>query len=474
MNILKFKDSPTLMTLYALASKSLIFVVVTPFLLSRLSTEEISLWYVLGIFINFQALADFGFYNTFVRFIALALSGGCNSIYDMYRIDNKDRKVSSANIPLARRIIGTMIHVYKILAIILFSVMITLSPLLTKSINSIPNPNEGWICWLVVIFFSVVNFLGRPYSNFLYAQNKVALVRLWEGNFNLLAMLTNIIVIVNFNSLFALVITNQIWIIVNVARNRFLASNANIRYQYNKFKDCKYNRVVMSVVWPQAWKAGVSTFTSQGVVSFSGLLFANFFSPSAASSYLFADKLYSAIRSFAQAPFYSKIPQLVTLRGQEKIKEWELIAQRGMFYSSFIIVIGIVFFDLFGESLFKVIKSNISFPDSKLWLLMGIAYFLHRFGAMHTQLYTTVNKVNSHISDLICGIIMVIFWLMFIEIYGVYVFPLGMLCGYIFFYIWYACYYSFSIIDSPPLIFEIKANLIPFLFLMFYLLFNII
>lgn len=467
-SFLKIFESPTMMTLFSFASKSLSFVIITPFLLTNFTTENIALWYLLGVFINLQSLADFGFYNTFVRFIALALSGGCSSVEDFNKIEDKNRNVGNPNEQLAGLVIGTMKKVYSILTIILLIALICCSPLLSKNIQETSNVTEGWACWSIVIIFSVINFMGRPYSNFLLAQNKVALVRKWEGIFNIIALLVNVIVVLTVDSLLLLVLTNQIWIFVNLLRNRYLARTIKQGYKYQTFDRYGYNKKIMQFVWPLAWKAGLSSLTTQGIVSASGLIYAQFCPAAAASSYLFAEKLYTSMRSFAQAPFYSKVPLLVTLRGQEKIHEWERIAQRGMFWASCIFVLGIIFCDSFGEDFFGLIKSNIQFPNHRLWLLMGWAYILHRYGAMHTQLYTTINKVNSHISDIISGLIMITVWMLFVNKLDVYVFPIGMLCGYLLFYIWYAGYYSYKVIESHPLRFELKANMLPLVCLFVY------
>lgn len=467
-SMLKIFNSPTMMTLFSLASKSLSFVIITPFLLVNYTSEEIALWYLLGVFINLQALADFGFYNTFVRAIALALSGGCSSVHDLNKIEDKNRTVGRPNEELAGQVIGTMKRVYNILTVILLIALICCSPLLSKNIHETGNVTEGWICWLIVIVFSIINFLGRPYSNFLLAQNKVALVRKWEGFFNIIALLVNIIVVLTVNSLLLLVLSNQVWIFVNLLRNRYLARTIKQGYKYQDFNQYEYDKNVMKIIWPLAWKAGLSSLTTQGIVSASGLIYAQFCPASTASSYLFAEKLFTSMRSFAQAPFYSKIPLLVTLRGQEKIKEWERIAQKGMFLASCTFVLGIIFCDTLGEMVFGLIKSNVQFPNHKLWLLMGWAYVLHRYGAMHTQLYTTINKVNSHISDIVSGIIMIAVWILFVGKFDVYVFPLGMLCGYLFFYIWFAGYFSYKVIESNPLRFELRANILPFASLLLY------
>lgn len=469
MNIVnnRIMQSPTLMTLFSLSSKTMSFIFITPFLLHSYSANEIALYYLLGIFINMQSLADFGFYNTFVRVIALAFSGGCQTIEDFNRVEAQNRKIGEPNTELAGRVIGTMKTIYFILTIIVVLFLIMLTPFLLKNINLMEYDIDGWIAWVVVIVFSAINFMGRPYSNFLLAQNKVALVRRWEGIYNTIGIVTNIVAILCFHSIAILIFTNQIWILANLFTNRYLANHVTT-YKLNEYKQYRFDKAVLNNVWPVAWKSGVSSLTTQGIVSASGILCNHFCIAETASGYLFAEKLYNAMRSVAQAPFYSKVPYLVYLRGQQRIDEWRKTSQRGMFYAYSLMVTGIIVLDLFGANLFKIIKSNITFPDHLLWLSLGWAYLLHRYGAMHTQLYMTINKVNSHISDLIAGIIMVLVWYLTIDRIGVYSFPLGMLCGYLLFYIWYAGYYSYKIINQRILSFEKKAFALPFITLLVY------
>ena len=84
----KIENSPTLMTLFSLSSRPLSLILITPLLLTCFSAEEIALWYLLGTFINLQSIADFGFYNTFVRALAYSFSGGCTTVNDMININN--------------------------------------------------------------------------------------------------------------------------------------------------------------------------------------------------------------------------------------------------------------------------------------------------------------------------------------------------------------------------------------------------
>lgn len=466
-------NSSTIMTWFSLGAKPISFILLLPLILTRFSKEEIALWYLFSTFISLQALADFGFYNTFVRLISYSLSGGCNSAQDLVKIENTNRQVGTPNLKLAGEIVGTMSYIYNWLTLAAIIVLICCSPLLSHGINSTENIGEGWLAWSFIILGTTINFAGRKFSNFLLGQNEVALIRKWEGIFAIAALVSNIFVVYMFKSLLLLVFTNQIWLVINFFRNRYLANN-NTKLSFRDFRIFKFNKEIFTIAWPLAWKSGVSSVCSEGTAYSSGIFYAQYGNSAQIGIYLIALRIIVIIRTFSLAPFYSKIPLLSYLRGKNDIKKWENTAQQSMLLANMVMVIGIISFSIIGKYYFTIIKSNISFPDNTLWLLLGFAFMLHRYGAMHTQLYSTLNKVNSHISDIISSIIMFAFWFAFYNRFGILVFPYGMIVSYLSFYVWYSGYFSYKHINISPLKFEYKANLLPFTLLFLYFLVIII
>jgi hypothetical protein len=440
--------------------KPLNFLLLFPIIAIKFSTDEIALWFLFGTIITLQNIADFGFYNTFVRLISLSLSGGCHEINDLNQIEDEKRIIRKENIQLTAQIVSTMRIVYNWLSFVLFILLIMSSLFLKKNISLIENPNEGWAAWICIIIGSSFNFLNRKYTNFLLAQNKVSLVKLLESIVSLLGLISNITIVYFFKSIFLLILSNQCWIVIGSLIYRYAANRKN-NLSYHDFKKSHFNKSIFYIAFPLACKSGISFFMSQGITNFSGIIYAQFADSKQISTYLMAIKIITIIRLFAQSPFYSTIPLLVSLRGKNDLESWKNLAQKKMFYSSMLLVSGIIICDIIASGFFKYIKSDFHFPDHYLWLTLGIAYILHLYGSMHTQLYTTLNKVNSHISDMISGIIMICFWTLFYKSMGIYVFAIGMIIAYLSFYIWYSGYYSYKYIDISPIKFEIRANLIP-------------
>ncbi len=463
-------DSPTLNTMFSFVSKPLSFLIVLPLILNKFTPEEIALWYLFSLLASFQSIADFGFDNTFVRVISYTF-GGANEIrdYDSIEIKKINFKEVYLNENLLKRIIGVMNYVYLRLSIIVFLILLSVSFFIQSSIVVLDNPIQGWVGWATIIIVSSANFYGRIYSNFMFGLNKVALVRRVEGFFSVLGIIASFIVLIFDGSFMLLVIVNQIWMLNNILRNWYLAKNIN-NGLLKKLTNNNYDREIFLKIWGPSWRGGISSLASQGVVILSGIIYSQYaINAALLAEYLITLRFYAVIKGVSQAPFYSKIPLLAKLRAQGDLDQWLSKAKKGMIMGNYLMVSGIIGLGLMGELLFDMIASSISFPRAELWGLVGLAYFFQRYGAMHTQLYMTTNKVNNHISDSVSGILFLGISLILYNSLQVYAFPIGMIVGYGLFYSEYAAYYSFKVIPEGFFHFEARTNLIPFIILVCYL-----
>jgi hypothetical protein len=170
------------------------------------------------------------------------------------------------------------------------------------------------------------------------------------------------------------------------------------------------------------------------------------------------------------APFYSKLPLIASLRVKNDIENLKGVVKRGMFLSHLVYVLGFIFVGLFSGFLLKLIGSNVIFVSDFMWSLLGVAFFIHRFGAMHIQVYMSTNHIISHIADGVSGIIYIIVSLVLLKYLGLYAIPVGMICGYLGFYAWYAAMFSYRSLESTFWIFEKQVSFIPILIVLIYLL----
>ena len=297
--------------------RTLNVVLVLPLVLRNFTDAETALWSVFSTLLMFQLLADFGFQTTFTRFTAYAFAGAT----DLARVgrDPGTSPDGGPNWELVRRITGTTRWLFRALGWVLFGLCMTLgtaflwrrveelglapgrladqaaalaaagdpagSARLAARVAGVTTPTEAWIAWAVIVTATVVRFRGNGALSYLLGTGKVALARRWEALSGLGSIATGAIVLGWKGDLLSLVVANQAWVVLAVARNGWLARQAHggrLRQYPGPLRD----DAVLRVAWPPAWRAGVAYCASQGAVQLGALIYAQQRDSAAVASYL--------------------------------------------------------------------------------------------------------------------------------------------------------------------------------------------
>jgi O-antigen/teichoic acid export membrane protein len=440
-------NSPTFMTWGSFLARTSTLLVVTPLVLNRLSASEISLWYLFSTLISLQVLADIGFTPTFARIIAYAMGGADLSSLNEYRSptggQTGGQTVGSPNWQTVEAICTTMraINVRLMIASVVLLASLGTAALL-KPVAELPNPATAWACWGIILLACAVNFYGSIYSSYLQGINQIAVLRRWEILTSLGAVISSFLALILGTGLVGLVVSSQLWVVLNVIRNRWLCTTVE-QGHFAHFRSARIHPQVFQPAWSSAWRSGLGHFMNYGLMQASGLVYAQTASTAGIASYLFAQRLLQVVSMFAQAPFYSKLPTLARLRAEGKISEQIVIAQKGMRLSYWTYAVGFISIGLLAEPMLKLIGSNAAFVNPLLWLIMGVGMFVERYGAMHIHLYSTTNHIIWHIANGVAGVIYLATALVLFPIVGVYAFPIAVLAGYLGFYAWYAARHSY-------------------------------
>ncbi|MCK8492777.1 hypothetical protein M0L20_12990 [Spirosoma sp. RP8] len=400
--------------------------------------------------------------------------GGIEEITQVVSAKVVARKSDSPNWNLVGKIYANMAYLYGWLTALVIIVMGSLgSWSMVRPISFVKDAQSAWLAWGIIIIASACRFYGSIYSNYLEGLNKIALVRRWEALTSTAAISSSIIGLYISDSLLVLVFINQLWVFLSVIRNYFLSRTV----ENNKFKtieiDYSFDRQLFRKIWPAAWRSGISGFMSNGLNNLSSVLYAQIGNSESIASYLLALRIIAQIREISMAPFYSKIPLYARLRVQGDMKQLIQKAQHGMFLSHLVFAIGVILVSITSNYLLEYINSDIKFVSNELWLLLSLAYFIHRYGAMHMQLYLTTNHVISHIADSISGIIFIVTSFTLINSLELYAIPIGMLSGYLGFYAWYAASFSINSLSISFYNFEKRVTTIPLLLFLFYITINL-
>lgn len=462
-------ESPTLMTWLSYSTKALTLFGVLPLVLKRFTPGDVVLWYLLSTIISLQSLADFGFRQTFSRIISYAFGGASDiGVFNYPRANKAD--TLEVNKPLLTSIISIMRYIYLRLTLLVFIIMAILGTWsMIKPVDGASNVLQAWYSWAIVLAISCISFYGKLYMNFLEGLYKIALVRRIETLTSIGSILTSIIVLFWAPSLLNLIIVNQFWVVVVTIRDWYLCRTINGNLYQELSKKLPFDKIMFKKIWQPAWRSGISGFMSIGLTNLTGLIYAQIGNTGEVASYLLALRIINQIKEISMAPFYSKLPLMAMLRVKNDISALVKVIKRGMLLSHIVYLVGFMSVGLLSDFFIRSIHSQTQFVDQSLWILLGLAFYVHRFGAMHIQVYLSTNHIISHIADGISGILYVISSIILSRYIGIYAIPIGMFIGYLGFYTWYAARHSYRSINSSFWSFEKDVSLIPLGIVLFYM-----
>lgn len=447
------------MTWLSYFAKSGNLLLVLPLILKKFSAPEIAVWSFFSAILSISALADFGFRNTFIRLFALAY-GGAKDL-GVFKGDKKTETKGEANWPMIEKLYSAMSKIYTYVTLVLAVILFTAgSYSLLKPISATQDHRQAWTAWVVIAIAIIYDFYGKIYSNYLEGMYQIALVKRIEFLAKLGSILTSFLILIISPSLLNLVIANAIWMIINTARDLYLCRIV-CEGKLKSFTTQPFEKDFFLQIWRPAWRGGISGLMSQGLTNLSGIVYGQVGNAASVAAYMIALRIITEIRNISNAPFYSKVPLMARLRAEGNYPKLTQVAQRGMLLAHIVYVGGAIFVGLFFNSFLHVIGSKISFVEPRLWILLSVAFYVHRYGALHMQLYNTTNHIISHILDAIAGTLFIVTALLLVNKVGVYAIPVGMLVGYLGFYAWAAAYYSLKSINVNFFKFEYKVSAIP-------------
>jgi len=313
---------------------------------------------------------------------------------------------------------------------------------------------------------TTATFWGSVYAIFLQGLNRVAELRRQETLFSLGAIGSSVVVLHLGVDLLGLVLVNQCWNVATVVRNRHLCR------QLAPFpRRAALDRALLAQLWPSAWRSGVGVLLSFGLIYGSTLLYAQHENVAEVSSYLFATRLMQILVTFSQAPFYSKLPLLARLYAENRRPDLLALAQTGMQRAHGAVeALGRAMAIVRAEPLYYApIAQRDLAPE--LWALMGLAFLVERYGAMHIQLYSLTNHIVWHLANGVTGTLYLVLAGVLYPRWGVMAFPVSMLAGYAAFYAWFAGLRAHRAFGLPFWSFEGRTVAVPLTAMFLYTLY---
>lgn len=450
-------NSPTFTTWASFGARAAGLVFLLPLILTRLSAQEVVVFLLFNLLLGLRVFADFGFGPTFIRYIAYAM-GGVQSWDDLAQGKVK-AGTGTPNLPLLAEIVGTLRSLFRWMTLaLLLAYGLGGSWVVAAQVRALAHPAEGWAAWAVLLPTLAFSFWATQFALYLQGLNRVALLRRWEALFNLLGILTVCGALLLGGSLLEVVASTQLWATLAGLRNWYLARQQRDRW-WARHAPRQGTLPALRHLWGPAWRTGVGAGMSMGLVQLTGVVYAQMIQGQALAGLLLALRLMAMVVEFANAPFYSKLPLFSHFVSIGDRTSLQAAVRRGMQLAYAAFLGAWTGLGLLGPWALQTIGSKVAFPDPKLWALLGLAFLVHRFGAMHIQVCNVHNQVIMHIADGVSGVIYLAALLALTPFLHVLAMPAAQLVAYGGFYATYAASRSYSLLGTSFFRFERFAGM---------------
>ena len=434
--------SPTATTWGSLFVRLSAVLFVLPLVLVRFASADVVLWQMFSTLFVLALMLDFGLSPTFMRLVAFARGGA--SLAAMGRMQQASAEPPShatADDPAAlATVLSTLRWLYPRLAVAATAMLALVgTATLVRPISQVADMPAAWLAWAAVLATTGIAVWGGAYAAALQGMDQVAVMRRWEVAMGLGQVASSTAVLLLGGQLLALVLAYQAWAVLGAFRNRWLMARLFPQLLAHRPES---HPEVMRVMWSPAWRSGLGVLMSYGVIQASGLVYAQIAPAAEVAAYLLALRLMMVLSQFCQAPFYSKLPRLVSLHAEGRRSEQLRLAQRGMRLAYWVFVAGALAVALAAQPLLQALGSRTLFVPPGVWALMALAFFAERFGAMHLQLYSLTNHIVWHIANGVTGVVMVLLAALAYPRMGAHAFPAAMLLAYAGFYCVYSVVHS--------------------------------
>jgi hypothetical protein len=434
-------------------------LIAIPIVISKLSVEEINVWFLFGTITVLSRTVLFGFGVTFQRFITYSFSG--IKIQDFKEI--KGRKVfkkGQLDPEELSKVYYLMRRVYLVISLVYVALLLIGGTLSIKGpVLSLAHPIDGWVSYVFVFVSSTVSLFLSFYQVFLQGTHKVSLVQRTLGIVNFLGL---------FFILFVLFVSPTLILIVGVYQSIALISAIVIAKMSNDQKlklgvekgQLDTDKELFSVVWDSAWKSGTTSVMANIVKHVSGIIVAQWFSASASASYLFTKRIFDVLERFTATTFQARVPVLASLRGSGNMPNFLKKLKESQYITFSIFLLGYIVFAFFGEPVLGLIGSNVQLGSKELIIFFSFASFIGRWGSINLVVSNLANHVVEHLNATIYLVTFLTFVYFFNEPLGLLVFPIGQIVG-IPFSIWLFIRNVYPSMDKSIFEYE-KTGAIPF------------
>lgn len=384
MEVKKLFNSPIAYAIMSTLTKTSTYAVVIPLAYAKLPSAEFSLWQILVSINILIQLLDFGLSPTFVRVLSYT-RGDANLGRSQVKILQQQMNVAKV-----MGLIGCFLGI--LLGIIALQTLI----------GATQSPTASSLCLFIYCILSLVQFISNTLGASLQGLGHIHTFKKWEAIISFGQFCSLVLAILHVQSLIAIILAQQIWVVISFIKYRSLARRLEPELFSNRKTEwwgfVKIDVNFSDLIWKPVFKTGFAIILSQGFVQLSSVILASRISAENLAIYLLVLRISTFINILSQIPFNVYIPVFAKLYAQSKFdklyRESKVYINYCMqFYIGLSLLIGMIVY-------FKLVSHEIVFTLHKhqeMLFIFIIAFFAERIGAYTIQIQSLSNNIKMHI-----------------------------------------------------------------------------
>ncbi|QLG45243.1 MATE family efflux transporter [Costertonia aggregata] len=388
-------------------SKMIVLLVLTTLIVKKFSVGEIALWYLFTSIQGFAHLFDIGFSSTIIRFTA-------------YSAANKDPNHFSKSFQL---LYGSMNTVFAILVLFVMGFFVAIGFLSVNEVVQENNITHGFTAFLILALIMPINFFLKKNDAFIKGLNQISLFNNWNAILYFVSGVATIIAIWMDLPFYIVVLTNQLFNVVNSIKNVFLLRSI-VNFKFNIFR-FSFDKEILLEYWRPTWKSALISFSSNGANNLINIMIPNFFGVEIIASYLFSMRIIQFVNEFSWPPFYAYLPEFIKKYKQGDVLYTAKKAYSKLEFSIVLLILGITALSVTADFALSLINAKTTFIPIPLMVFLLLMLILERFTAMHSQIIMFSNDIEHYKQYLFLSISFIGLTFGLINIFGLYAIPLA-------------------------------------------------
>ncbi len=391
--------------------------IMLPFMVRYMDSEILGLWYVYLSIGGIVTLFDFGFTPTFARNIAYSWNGAeCiqkeNVIYS---------ETGKANYELLVKIIKISRIIYLLISGIALLVLLTIGTIYISCLSKNIYNNTVILSWLI---YSIAIFLNIYYGCYTMFLRGIGAVSCYN-KINIAARLTQIIISVLLLMLgFGIIAVSVGYclygFVLRFSSKHFFLKSYGIDQYIKRYKRITKSegQTLFRVMWYNAWRDGIVTFSNYITNQAGTLIVSTFLSLTETGIYSLTVQLVTAVLTISGGIYSAYQPTLqaaYVLNNKKMMKEKMGMIMVANLYIAFAGVLGL---SLIGPYIIKIFKPSMMLSRT---VILGIAVYLFLYKRQNTYASFISNMnclpyVKSYILSGLCGIVLAVIFMKYFKL----------------------------------------------------------